>query len=70
MISPWSLVSQVDAALLAEPLFQSSMVALLPPNHPQHEPVTLAWLCANNLLMMQTQDPLGRVLHARYAIKS
>lgn len=54
---------QVDAALLAEPLFQSSMVALLPPNHPQHEPVTLAWLCANNLLMMQTQDPLGRVLH-------
>ena len=47
---------QVDAALLAEPLFQSSMVALLPPNHPQHEPVTLAWLCANNLLMMQTQD--------------
>ncbi|WP_109716516.1 LysR family transcriptional regulator [Pantoea allii] len=54
---------QVDADLLAEPLFQSSMVALLPLNHPQHEPVTLEWLCSNNLLMMQTQDPLGRVLH-------
>jgi len=54
---------QVDADLLAEPLFQSSMVALLPLNHPQHEPVSLEWLCSNNLLMMQTQDPLGRVLH-------
>ncbi|PQK91149.1 LysR family transcriptional regulator [Pantoea ananatis] len=54
---------QVDADLLAEPLFQSSMVALLPLNHPQHEPVSLEWLCSNNLLMMQTQDPLGRVLN-------
>ena len=54
---------QVDADLLAEPLFQSSMVALLPLNHPRNEPVTLAWLCNNNLLMMQAQDPLGRVPH-------
>ncbi|KNC12428.1 LysR family transcriptional regulator [Pantoea sp. RIT-PI-b] len=54
---------QVEADLLAEPLFQSSMVALLPRDHTHHEPVTLEWLCANNLLMMQNQDPLGRVLH-------
>lgn len=54
---------QVDADLLAEPLFQSSMVALLPLTHHWHEPVTLEWLCNNNLLMMQAQDPLGRVLH-------
>lgn len=54
---------QVDADLLAEPLFQSSMVALLPADSPQQAPVTLEWLCANNLLMMQNQDPLGRVLH-------
>ncbi len=54
---------QADANLLAEPLFQSSMVALLPLAHPHNEPVTLEWLCANNLLMMQNQDPLGRVLH-------
>ncbi|HBZ15267.1 LysR family transcriptional regulator [Pantoea sp. NPDC088449] len=54
---------QVEADLLAEPLFQSSMVALLPRHHTHHEPVTLEWLCANNLLMMQNQDPLGRVLH-------
>jgi DNA-binding transcriptional LysR family regulator len=54
---------QVDADLLAEPLFQSSMVALLPQQHTHNEPATLEWLCANNLLMMQNQDPLGRVLH-------
>jgi len=54
---------QVDAALMAEPLFHSSMVALLPPHERHSGPVTLSWLCANNLLMMQNQDPLGRVLH-------
>jgi len=54
---------QVDADLLAEPLFHSSMVALLPPHLSREEPVSLEWLCANNLLLMQAQDPLGRVLH-------
>lgn len=54
---------QVDTALLAEPLFQSSMVALLPKASPVNGPVSLEWLCANNLLMMQRQDPLGQVLH-------
>lgn len=54
---------QVPGELLAEPLFQSSMVALLPLNTPQTGAVTLEWLCQNNLLMMQQQDPLGRVLH-------
>ncbi|WP_312054173.1 LysR family transcriptional regulator [Pantoea brenneri] len=54
---------QVDADLLAEPLFQSSMVALLPRDTALRGPVTLEWLCGNNLLMMQQQDPLGRVLH-------
>jgi len=54
---------QVHADLLAEPLFHSSMVAVLPLDCPQQGPVTLEWLCQNNLLMMQNQDPLGRVLH-------
>lgn len=54
---------QVNADLLAEPLFQSNMVALLPQDHPHNGPVTLEWLCQNNLLLMQPQDPLGRVLH-------
>nr|MBA2817323.1 LysR family transcriptional regulator [Candidatus Pantoea persica] len=54
---------QVDADLLAEPLFHFSMVALLPPHLARQEPVSLAWLCANNLLLMQAEEPLGRVLH-------
>ncbi|WP_409310001.1 LysR family transcriptional regulator [Pectobacterium sp. B1J-3] len=54
---------QVPSDLLAEPLFQSSMVALLPQNSPVNGPVSLEWLCRNNLLMMQPQDPLGQVLH-------
>lgn len=54
---------QVDADLLAEPLFHSTMVALLPLHLRREEPVSLEWLCANNLLLMQAQDPLGRVLH-------
>ncbi|ROP59969.1 DNA-binding transcriptional LysR family regulator [Enterobacter sp. BIGb0383] len=54
---------QVPADLLAEPLFQSSMVAVVPKDSPQNGPVSLEWLCDNNLLMMQPQDPLGQVLH-------
>ncbi|MFT8210402.1 MAG: LysR family transcriptional regulator [Symbiopectobacterium sp.] len=54
---------QVPAALLAEPLFQAYMVAVLPKDSPQNGPVSLEWLCSNNLLMMQQQDPLGQVLH-------
>lgn len=54
---------QVPADLLAEPLFQSSMVAVLPKDSPQQGPVSLEWLCGNNLLMMQQQDPLGQVVH-------
>ena len=54
---------QVPGELLGEPLFQSLMVALLPKDCPINGPVSLAWLCENNLLMMQRQDPLGEVLH-------
>ncbi|WJV54133.1 LysR family transcriptional regulator [Prodigiosinella aquatilis] len=54
---------QVPSDLLAEPLFQSTMMALLPKDSPQQGPVTLEWLCDNNLLMMQQQDPLGQVVH-------
>ncbi|UKE82387.1 LysR family transcriptional regulator [Pectobacterium colocasium] len=54
---------QVPSELLAEPLFQSTMVALLPKNSPINGPVSLEWLCNNNLLMMQHQDPLGQVVH-------
>lgn len=54
---------QVPSDLVAEPLCQSTMVALLPKDSPQQGPVSLEWLCQNNLLMMQQQDPLGRVVH-------
>ncbi|WP_192456371.1 LysR family transcriptional regulator [Musicola keenii] len=54
---------QVPTDLLAEPLCQSRMVAILPKNSPQQGPVSLEWLCHNNLLMMQQQDPLGQVVH-------
>ncbi|OSM97763.1 MULTISPECIES: LysR family transcriptional regulator [Lonsdalea] len=54
---------QVPDDLVTEPLCQSSMVALLPKDSPQQGPVSLEWLCRNNLLMMQQQDPLGRVVH-------
>lgn len=53
----------MPAALLAEPLFQAYMVAVLPKDSPQNGPVSLEWLCSNNLLMMQQQDRLGKVLH-------
>lgn len=54
---------QVDHRLLAEPLFQSSLVAVLPKNHPWSGTISLEWLSQNNLLMMQKEDPLGKVLH-------
>lgn len=54
---------QIPAELVAEPLFHSSMVALLPLGMEASSPVTLEWLCQNNLLMMQKEDPLGHVLH-------
>lgn len=49
----------VAPRLTAEVLYRADMVALVPPSLP----VSLAWLCEHNLLMMQPQDPLGRVLH-------
>ncbi|WP_241609099.1 LysR family transcriptional regulator [Rosenbergiella australiborealis] len=54
---------QIDQGLLAEPIFQSSLVAILPKNYPCSDTVTLEWLSQNNLLMMQKNDPLGQVLH-------
>lgn len=54
---------QVSGELVAEPLFHSTMVALLPADAQAPESVTLEWLCQNNLLMMQKEDPLGHVLH-------
>ena len=54
---------QVPGELVSEPLFHSSMVALLPADSEQTSAVTLEWLCQNNLLMMQQEDPLGHVLH-------
>lgn len=54
---------QVDHRLLAEPIFQSSLVAVLPRDFPCASTVTLEWLSQNNLLMMQKEDPLGQVLH-------
>lgn len=49
--------------LLAEPLFQSSMVAILPKEMDAPEQVSLSWLCEHDLIMMQRDDPLGHVLH-------
>ncbi|EXU76646.1 LysR family transcriptional regulator [Erwinia papayae] len=54
---------QVSGELVAEPLFHSSMVAILPRSMTINGPVSLDWLCQNNLLMMQKEDPLGQVLH-------
>ncbi|WP_338559924.1 LysR family transcriptional regulator [Erwinia sp. E_sp_B04_7] len=54
---------QVPGELVAEPLFHSMMVALLPADAQAPATVTLEWLCQNNLLMMQKEDPLGHVLH-------
>ncbi|KAB8313480.1 LysR family transcriptional regulator [Erwinia endophytica] len=54
---------QVSGELVSEPLFHSSMVALLPAQTAVSGPVSLDWLCQNNLLMMQQEDPLGHVLH-------
>lgn len=54
---------EIDQALIAEPLIQANMVAIIP-KHINHPPkVTLSWLCENNLLMMQKNDPLGSILH-------
>ncbi|CAM3528975.1 HTH-type transcriptional regulator GltR [Vibrio aerogenes CECT 7868] len=54
---------QVDKALLTEPLFQENMVAILPKDMSAPKQVSLSWLCEHNFLMMQKNDPLGRVLH-------
>jgi len=54
---------QVSGELVSEPLFHSLMVALLPAQTAVSGPVSLDWLCQNNLLMMQQEDPLGHVLH-------
>lgn len=53
----------VDQALLAEPLAQADMVAILPKTMIPPKKVSLEWLCENNFLMMQKDDPLGGVLH-------
>ena len=62
----------VDKALLAEPLVQANMVAIIPKNIELPEQVSLSWLCQHNFLMMQKDDPLGSVLHnalAAYNLK-
>ncbi|CAG9295200.1 LysR family transcriptional regulator [Celerinatantimonas diazotrophica] len=53
----------VPANLLAEPLFQSNMVAVLPLSMKAPRIVSLAWLYQQGLVMMQSNDPLGKVLH-------
>ncbi|WP_432455858.1 MULTISPECIES: LysR family transcriptional regulator [unclassified Agarivorans] len=53
----------VAPKLFAEPLFQSVMVAVLPEEMPSPPVVSLSWLCEHDLIMMQRDDPLGRVLH-------
>ncbi|TCV99705.1 LysR family transcriptional regulator [Biostraticola tofi] len=49
--------------LSGETLYRAAMVALAPMGMAVPSPVSLEWLCANNLLVMQTQDPLGQVVH-------
>ena len=49
--------------LVSESIYQANMVALLPKDSPVEGPVSLAWLCENELLMLQQQDPLGLVLN-------
>ncbi len=58
----------VSAELLAEPLFQSQMVALLPKEMDHPPQVSLSWLCQHNLLLMHPHDPLGKVIHRLLAI--
>ncbi|KFD08749.1 LysR family transcriptional regulator [Rahnella aquatilis CIP 78.65 = ATCC 33071] len=54
---------QATQELVAESIYQANMVALLPKDSPVEGPVSLAWLCENDLLMLQQQDPLGQVLN-------
>ena len=54
---------QLPAGIASESLFRCGMVAVLPKDSPQTGPVSLEWLCDHNLLVMQPNDPLGRVLH-------
>lgn len=54
---------QATEELVAESIYQANMVALLPKDSPVDGPVSLAWLCDNDLLMLQQQDPLGQVLN-------
>lgn len=53
---------KVDKSLLVEVLFQDDMVAILPKGMCSPRQVSLSWLCQNNFLMMQDNDPLGCVL--------
>lgn len=54
---------QAPDELVAEPLYQANMVALLPLDSEVEGPVSLSWLCDNELLMLQQQDPLGQILN-------
>ncbi len=54
---------QATQELVAESIYQGNMVALLPKDSDVEGPVSLAWLCENDLLMLQQQDPLGQVLN-------
>lgn len=54
---------QIPADLVAEPICQCEMVAILPPDHPNDGPVSLEWLCQNHFLLMHPRDPLGRTVH-------
>jgi DNA-binding transcriptional LysR family regulator len=58
-----TFAEQVPGELIAESVYQANMVALLPLDSPQEGPVSLSWLCDNELLMLQQQDPLGQVLN-------
>lgn len=54
---------QATQELVAESIYQGNMVALLPKDSDVEGPVSLTWLCDNDLLMLQQQDPLGQVLN-------
>ncbi|MCA2015687.1 LysR family transcriptional regulator [Vibrio tritonius] len=57
----------VPRSLFAEPLFQADMVAILPKELTPPASVSLDWLNQHNFLMMQENDPLGRILHRSMA---
>ncbi|MGL9773001.1 MAG: LysR substrate-binding domain-containing protein [Sodalis sp. (in: enterobacteria)] len=53
----------VAPGLTTEVLYRADMVALIPSSLTVATPVSLAQICEHYLLMMQPQDPLGRVVY-------